>query len=684
MTTMMRSGSSPFVPRARLLKLLGGELIRDEVMAVVELVKNAHDADASRVRVVFEGVNDGTGEIRIEDDGEGMDLERLLGHWMQPAGSSKRGLGNRRTALGRRLLGEKGVGRFAVDRLGAHLELVSRRVDADSEVVMHFDWDRFDSEHLPLSEVHANWTLRDPQHFIHGSGTLLRVTGLRTPWTERMFRRLSTRLQRLLNPFSGDHAFTIEVDSDEFPDYSGTLRLELLERAPYRLEASFDGEVAIHTRFHDEKPVVHTWNGAGDLHCGPLRVILFAFDLESDSLSQLGPPPEVRAWLREWSGISIYRDGFRVLPYGEPDDDWLRLDQRRVNNPVVRLSNNQVCGFVQISSDDNPELRDQTNRGGLIENQASADLRRLMHHILQIIESERQRLRHPPVESSRPTSFIPSGDESETGPLQALEQLGCRLTGRDGEEVRRLARELAQDHERREAHHRRERDGFANLAAFGQGAVRLHHVVKPRLERVREQLHSLGKRSQIDRELLSTLKGEIDAVEEGLSVLGEMDPGIGRRRRTIDLVRELQHFHDMVLPLVKSQGISLLMNLPVKGPARVEFTPAVLRQVLQVLLVNAMDWLYDQETRWISLGLLDCGDWWQIIFADSGPGIDPGLLGRVFEPGFSLKENGTGMGLTVARHLLDQHGGQIVVMAGDEPGTRIGVMVPARVRRRLK
>ena len=51
----------------------------------------------------------------------------------------------------------------------------------------------------------------------------------------------------------------------------------------------------------------------------------------------------------EWTGVSIYRDGFRVWPYGEPHDDWLRLDQRRVNNPVEQLSNNQVIGFIDIA-----------------------------------------------------------------------------------------------------------------------------------------------------------------------------------------------------------------------------------------------------------------------------------------------------------------------------------------------
>ena len=81
---------------------------------------------------------------------------------------------------------------------------------------------------------------------------------------------------------------------------------------------------------------------------------IYAFDLEGESLARIGPRQEVRAWLREWTGVSIYRDGFRVWPYGEPHDDWLRLDQRRVNNPVENLSNNQVIGFIDIGRDRNP------------------------------------------------------------------------------------------------------------------------------------------------------------------------------------------------------------------------------------------------------------------------------------------------------------------------------------------
>jgi hypothetical protein len=91
--------------------------------------------------------------------------------------------------------------------------------------------------------------------------------------------------------------------------------------------------------------------------------------------------------------VSVYRDGFRVLPYGQEGNDWLSLDSRRVNNPTMRLSNNQVVGYVLISRDANPQLRDQTNREGLISNQALVDLRDELRKIITLLEVERYGVR---------------------------------------------------------------------------------------------------------------------------------------------------------------------------------------------------------------------------------------------------------------------------------------------------
>src|SRR5262245_2939395 len=163
MSGAVQKGEVAFQPRARLLKLIGSELISDEVLAVTELVKNAHDADAANVVVDFRAVTSPEGEIVVRDDGFGMSLDTLLGHWMQPAATSKAHPSSRFTPSGRRMLGEKGVGRFAADKLGRHLELISRRKGQRDEVFARFDWDAFDNDHLLMSEVQNQWELRQAQ-----------------------------------------------------------------------------------------------------------------------------------------------------------------------------------------------------------------------------------------------------------------------------------------------------------------------------------------------------------------------------------------------------------------------------------------------------------------------------------------------------------------------------------------
>src|SRR5262249_3716541 len=274
-------------------------------------------------------------------------------------------------------------------------------------------------------EVENRWELR-PARVIRGHGTHLRLTGLRSVWTERMFRRLSIRLGRLLSPFGDRDRFSIRIESDEFPEYSGELRSDILDDAPYRIEARFDGADTVSLTTGSTRSTNVRWNGQGELTCGPVKIRLLAFDLEGEALARIGPRMEVRAWLKEWTGVSVYRDGFRVWPYGEPHDDWLRLDQRRVNNPVERLSNNQVIGFIDIGRDVNPDLMDQTNREGLIHNTAFEALRRLVYFVFQAIEAERQTIRHP---NRRLPATVRAMERGADSVGAELEQLAGQATG---------------------------------------------------------------------------------------------------------------------------------------------------------------------------------------------------------------------------------------------------------------
>lgn len=671
-----QSGYIAFKPRARLLKLIGEELISDEVVALTELVKNAHDADATGVVIRFRNVTTAGGSIEVVDDGCGMDREILLGQWMEPAASTKGTDDGKRSSKGRRSLGEKGVGRFAADKLGRYLELVSLRSGTKGEVHALFDWDRFDADGAMLSDVKNRWEIR-PASEISGSGTILRIGGLRQAWTERMFRRLSNRLSRLRPPFAHARGFSIRIESDEFPDYSGELQNGFLDRAPYSVDAVFDGSASLRVVLAGNKATHPTGAVLGPVSCGPVRIRLHAFDLETDAIARVGPRHEVRSWLREWSGVSVYRDGFRLWPYGEPHDDWLRLDQRRVNNPVVRLSNNQVVGFVEISRDGNPELFDQTNREGLMNNQALADLRRLIEYVFVLLEGERQRIRHP---TSSRRSEARRKKKIELPVADAIESLAKMANRSTAAHMRRLAEDARETIAKHETEKTRLIDGYTDLAAAGLVATGLGTAALGRLGTAMKGLSEL--RSRIRRpEIVSVaerIEKELELLRGSLSVLGELTVGGTQRRRTMDVASETRHFVELIEPLARARRVRVSVDVA-PGLLRVDMNPGSFQRVLYALGTNSLEWLGRTDDPTIDLVVRPEGNDAEIVFSDNGPGIARGVAARVFDPMFSLKEGGRGMGLTVARGLVEQNGGSIeLTIDGRRRGAHFRIHLPRK------
>jgi len=666
--TSIQSGLAPFLPRARLLRLIGSELISDDVVAITELVKNAHDADASYVSIQFTNVTGEHGEMTIRDDGHGMDLDTLLTRWMQPAGSSKGRAGTRFTAAGRRVLGEKGVGRFAADKLAANLELVSRRREASEEIHAVFDWDEFDVDERMLSEVSSRWEVR-PADWLDSHGTMLRLCRLRSVWTERMFRRLCTRLARLISPFDDGKGFRIIVESDEFPHYSGEVGGGYLDVAPYKIEADFDGGDAVSIRVNGGSAVRHVLPELDLPSCGPVRARLFAFDLETESLSKLGPRAEVRAWLRGWSGVSVYRDGFRVWPYGESSDDWLRLDQRRVNNPVVRLSNNQVVGFVGISSDRNPDLRDQTNREGLIHGPAFDDLQRFVIFVMQLLEAERQTLRHP---QSRRHSSATSNSRGRTEAASLpdyLDGMARKAGGPIADDLRRAA-ERARSAANAEAQMRRRMlEGYTELAGTGQIATIVGHSVSACLDHVQSACRTLRaslRRTNVNQLLqpmaaLKQLEMTVQLASAHLHSVTSVQTTSPKRRRGLDVVTELARFRELIEPLLSKHDATFEVDAPGRAVLRTEMRPELFSSIMSSFVMNALQWQGSRPMSIVATVRVQ-GGFLELLVQDSGKGVTPGLEETIFEPMVSGRD-GSGMGLTIARSIVETHGGTIELVS---------------------
>ena len=212
----------PFKPRAQILLQLGEQLIKNENIAILELVKNSYDADAKKVVVNMHSVDSkDSGYIEIKDDGCGMSIDIIKNIWMEPGNSHKKSVVERkaRSEMGRLPIGEKGIGRFGVHKLGKVIELVSK-MEGKQEVALNIDWRIFENAEY-LSDVNINIQERKAEIFKEGkTGTYIRIRNLSTNWTRGMLRNLHRSLTALNSPFNSNQSFKVILKTD---------RLEWLE-----------------------------------------------------------------------------------------------------------------------------------------------------------------------------------------------------------------------------------------------------------------------------------------------------------------------------------------------------------------------------------------------------------------------------------------------------------------------
>jgi signal transduction histidine kinase len=417
-STQKRSGGLTFKVKPRLLTLLGEQLIRDANLAVFELVKNAYDADATMCLVTLENPdNQATGRILVEDDGVGMDEDTLRDVWMVIATDfrlKQRAASARSEKFNRFPLGEKGLGRLSIHKLGRSIRLITR-VKGGDELVMDFDWDAIESA-ADLDEAFVALGKRKPQFFTDKKhGTLFEVTRLRETWSRGELRRLYRSINSLCSPFQGPTDFEVTLSAPGKEEWlKGMFSAEDANKcAVYHVRGAFEATSAFFdydftpperyskqlSKRHKQLTNIKLGKKEGravvpvDLskhQIGKVNFDFWLFDRDPAVLrSVTGDIKGLKDYLDENGGIRIYRDGIRVYDFGEPGNDWLNLDLRRVNTPTARTSNNQILGALRLDATVSSDLREKTNREGFIENQAFADFRDAVISVLTQVEAEK-------------------------------------------------------------------------------------------------------------------------------------------------------------------------------------------------------------------------------------------------------------------------------------------------------
>lgn len=676
-----------FKPRARLLLQLGDQLIKNESIALVELVKNSYDADANIVNIYMENIDDPkNGVIIIEDDGYGMSPYIVENVWLEPGSDFKtqKILNQEVSPKYKRLpIGEKGIGRFGVHKLGNIIEMTTKSNDSN-EVYVRIDWTTFD-KYKYLSDVPIKIVERAvPQIFKEGkTGTNILISSLRKKWERGIAREVKRSITALASPFEVNDSFKPSFEIFDKPRwFEGLLNWEdVKEFSLFRFKIKIAGKSILEFKYEftpwpsmtklnakeilEDNSLVQTFktlkyseNDKQDeilnLEKFKIGTIVFEgyiFDQDTFML-KMGVSDKVgfKKYLKNNGGVKVYRDKLRVYDYGEPETDWLGLDSRRVNQPAKRISNNILLGSIFINREESQDLIEKTNREGFIENDAYVAFRDAILHSLEIVET----LRYPDKRKIREVY----GPTPKSSPVTST--LG---------EAKKYAEENIKENDIRnqiikylnkiESDFKTVSENLLKAAGAGLSmSVVVHEVEKIIYEL--EKVLKTEKASERVLTLVRHLSSLIDGYAEIIRKSSQSSENL------IQIIDQSLFNTEYRLDAHKVQVVRAYKRF--EGKSRLKVAKNLIIGTIMNLIDNSIYWL-DQKSfatvenkqdfqKKIFIDLVEEENFLNLIISDNGTGF---LIPTddITEPFVSAKPGGMGLGLHIANEIMESLGGRL-------------------------
>lgn len=672
-----------------ILRRLGEELNPSLEHGVIELVKNSRDADARDCTVQLRGVTAPGGSIWVSDDGDGMTADELVDSFLLLGRSSK--TDRRLTRRGRVLAGSKGLGRLAALRAGALALIQTRpRSEPDKEHRIVLRWSDFDDVGAVEDvEIEISTSRREPGAV---NGTDIQISGLAGRLGRREVRRLARALLLLSDPFGDDPSdFRTRLATQEFDDLEALVRKKYFDAAEYRLEADVGDDGRAEARVLD-------WRGetlyASDhvqmrgseqpYQCPPARFELWAFILSKQTFeSRNATLGEVREWLSEFGGVMLYVNGIRVPPYGDPGNDWLRLDLRRVQSPEMRPSTNTSIGRIRVENDGGA-FTEKTDRSGIIENAALADLRQMAVDALDWMARERLRAREARRQHRR-AATAPGEPRLRAEVERRLGRLAEDTPA--GAEARTLFQSYADAQEQAQQTMREEVQLYRTLSTAGIAAATFaHEYAAGPLKVIRRSVAALRRRlEEVLRPVPSNVAEPIEFIESSTTTLGTFTDGTlslvdrdKRRVERIEIHKVITQVADAYRTFVAERRASLEVSLCDANPY-LQSSEAAIESIVVNLLTNALNAVSDsrEPARTIRLTTDASDDWVLLTLSDTGPGVVHFSTDDIWLPGVTSRPGGSGLGLTIVKDTAIDLGGTVSAVArGPLGGAAFEIALP--------
>lgn len=486
-------------------RLIGRYLITDRVTALFELVKNCYDANAQHVNVIFENVGAGKSQsvIRIEDDGYGMSFEDIRDKWMVIGTSSKRVNPYSPEPYHRKCVGEKGIGRFAVDKLGDNVSIITKKSGAEKWLKVDIDWSSYyqDSEDeydLRLfTDIENAYSYRDASD-LKVSGTKLVITSIREPWTKKEIEHLMREISKIVSPFANlSYPFKVRVVAPEFQiDKESIKTLEDFNNATLSLNVDYDVARKLQQSiYYDKEKNTFGYHLIPFKSFGGIKMRIYFFDESARRDYRKAFPND------PIDGFKVYRDGIIATPFAEtnenPDQkrDILGVDKRLWQDIFSRISTREFLGVIEITKNGNPQIIDATNRQDFVDNEEYREMKKFIITQLNALQDYKVKMRSARRDNAQEGLQAASDDinslvdaindmvaqKPELKP--AVEPLikQVRKTGRSVKTAISEQKKALEDFTRKE-------NIYMSIMSLQQFAINITHAVRTTLNQIRDRV----------------------------------------------------------------------------------------------------------------------------------------------------------------------------------------------------
>jgi signal transduction histidine kinase len=729
-----------------LKNIIGRDLITDDYIAIFELVKNGFDAHANRVDIYFENIYTSNPKIIIVDNGKGMNYDDLINKWLFVAYSAKKegteddSYDYRDSIYSKRFFaGAKGIGRFSCDKLGKvlYLETVKNELNPKVETLLT-EWERFE-ENIKDNFVDINVlhnTISKTNYDI-SNGTVLEITGLRESWDRSKFLKLKDSLSKLINPIN-ENKFEIhihvkeELGNDLNQEYYNTVNgkvenfiFDALNIKTTKIVSNFSNNGQITTELYDGGRRIYKITEKNKdflrLHNIKYEVYYLNHSAKMTFAMRMGLPSI------QYGNIFLYKNGFRVYPYGEPGEDSFKIDQRKSQGYNRFLGTRELIGQIQIDGDNKLFIETSSRGDGLIKNEHYEELveyfwivlRRLEKYVVEVqrwglnieenlsfdMKSRIADLLAKLTDSQDIIDFDLNDDF-----LEVLEASQLNSANSIIDNLNRIAYETKNESlisQAKKASDALVQINYAKLEAerlADEERKKANEATKKLREQISENLFLKSINSSDYKEVISLLHhigiyaGTIDNNLKGISLRVQNNIELTKEDlndiiklisfetkkilnivtfatkanfkldtefKEVDLVNYVSEYVKNIIPSITDKSL----NIKVDNLAKKSYVRKIKPIEFNIIIDNIINNSKKAKANNLSIKLEDSSNFssLDISFIDDGIGIEEKFLDKIFDMGYTTT-NGSGIGLYHVHQIIESMKGKISVNNNDGKG----------------